>query len=306
MRRSIGAVVGVIVLMLARGVTAQDSIAGIKELYESAAYEDALSAIDRLSSDTPHTPDLPTVELRRYRALCLLALDRVSDAERVVEELIAENPQYRPEPQASPRWVSAVARVHSRLAPPLVQSRYTAAKRHFDQKEFAPAAADFEQALSLLDNPMLEPSVVDSLSDVAMLSRGFLELSRAAMRATATSVPRPASTMGTATAGLGGWIAQFTRYRVYSAVDSGITEPLVVNQDLPPWHTDLRSRFDGEIEVTITETGDVEAVVIRKPVHPLYDKALAEAATRWKYEPARKNGIPVRFRKTLRISLAPS
>jgi hypothetical protein len=72
-------------------------------------------------------------------------------------------------------------------------------KRHFDQKEFAPAAADFEMALTLLRNPILETSVVESLSDVATLSEGFLDLSRVAMARTPAPISsKPPSVAGAA------------------------------------------------------------------------------------------------------------
>jgi hypothetical protein len=43
--------------------------------------------------------------------------------------------------------------------------------------------------------------------------------------------------------------------------------------------------------------------VLQKPVHPLYDPTLVEAAKNWKYRPAVKNGAPIKFRQTLRVTV---
>ncbi len=47
---------------------AQDAVSQVRELYAAAAYEDALSAVDRLKAETL----APALELDRYQALCLI------------------------------------------------------------------------------------------------------------------------------------------------------------------------------------------------------------------------------------------
>jgi hypothetical protein len=303
MRTAVMSVVLIGLLSAARSGSAQDAVAAIKDLYESAAYEDALSAIDKVSADTPLTGPRST-ELRKYRALCLLALTRTADAERVIDAMLLDNPQYRPDPQESPRWISAVNRGRSRVAPVLIRNRYAEGKRHFDKQEFAPATTDFELVLQLLDDPALDRSTVESLADVGTLSRGFLDLSRAAAPppartpATTSSVKPPPARGASTTAVTGSGSPSF-----YTATDQGVTLPVVVRQDLPPWRTDIRGRFEGELDVLISETGNVESAQLRKAVHPLYDSVLLAAAQAWKYQPAMKNGVPVKFRKTLSINL---
>jgi hypothetical protein len=85
-------IMSVVVLMLLVGIgslSAQDSVTTIKDLYEAAAYEDALAALDRLPSETSARPNVPRrTELRTYRALCLLALARTEAAVQVIEDLI--------------------------------------------------------------------------------------------------------------------------------------------------------------------------------------------------------------------------
>src|SRR3954451_6175653 len=82
--------------VLALAVTApvfaqQDPLQSVKDLYASAAYEDALSAVVRLDAATPNA------EAEQYRAFCLVALGRVDEADQVVQELLTARPEYRPD-----------------------------------------------------------------------------------------------------------------------------------------------------------------------------------------------------------------
>ena len=55
-----------------------------------------------------------------------------------------------------------------------------------------------------------------------------------------------------------------------------------------------RAEFRGAIEVDIDERGLVVGAEIAEPIHPLYDGLLLRAARDWQYEPARRNGQPVK------------
>jgi Gram-negative bacterial TonB protein C-terminal len=278
---------------------AQDDVSPVRELYEAAAFEDVLATTERIpaavSSDTRAT------ELRKYRALSLLALERNAAAEEVVEEMIVIDPRYRPDPQDSPRWKEAVEHAVSKIAPTLIRSRYMEGKRHFDQSEFMLATAEFDIVLTLLDNPALDRSVAASMTDIRTLSQGFLDLARSATAKTeAVPVDVPA---GTPPVVLPGWIGQFTRFTIYTSGDAGVMPPVAVRQDLPEWPRQLRGSFEGELHVTVSETGAVESAVLRRPLHALYDSVLLEAAKTWKYQPAVKNGSPVKFRQVLKVTI---
>jgi hypothetical protein len=304
MRRWITSLVSVMLVVVVGHLAAQDSATMIRELFEAAAYEDALAEIDRLPWVNPRSTDPRATELLTYRALCLLALARTEAAEEAVEDLFGKDPLYRPNAQASPRWVEAVDHVRSKVAPALVRSRYAVAKRHFDQQEFALAVDDFEILLTFLDNPALGSSVVQSLSEVRTLSQGFLDLSRSAIAMKVKAVP-VAVASGTPPVVLAGWIGQFMRFTVYTSADTGVSEPVIVRQDLPPWLTKVRGHFEGELHVVISEFGNVESVVLREPIHPLYNRTLLDAAKNWQYEPAMKNGARVKFRETLKVTVGP-
>jgi len=51
----------------------------------------------------------------------------------------------------------------------------------------------------------------------------------------------------------------------------------------------------------ISEDGRVEEAVIRQSINPAYDQLLLEAARRWKYRPALRAGVPVRYTKTILV-----
>ena len=57
------------------------------------------------------------------------------------------------------------------------------------------------------------------------------------------------------------------------------------------------------IEVTIDESGAVESVVMRQPTSTVYDDLLLAEARKWQYTPAKKDGVPVKFRKMIQFTL---
>src|SRR6187549_2338270 len=88
-----------VTLALAPQVAAQDSLQAVKDLYASAAYEDALTAVAKIDS-----PAEPNVEAEQYRVFCLVALGRMDDAAQAVESVLTLQPEYRPNSSdASPR-----------------------------------------------------------------------------------------------------------------------------------------------------------------------------------------------------------
>jgi TonB family protein len=59
--------------------------------------------------------------------------------------------------------------------------------------------------------------------------------------------------------------------------------------------------WQGLLEVVIAESGEVLSARLLEPFHPAYDEQLLKAARAWKYRPAQKNGMPVRFLKLIGI-----
>jgi len=57
--------------------------------------------------------------------------------------------------------------------------------------------------------------------------------------------------------------------------------------------------------LVIDETGAVETVTLAEPIWPAYDAALVQAARKWRYQPGRKDGKPVKFKRVLDINVDP-
>ena len=58
-------------------------------------------------------------------------------------------------------------------------------------------------------------------------------------------------------------------------------------------------RSTGILDVVIDETGGVVDATMRQSMNSSFDTLLVRTARRWKYRPAMKDGVPVRFVKTL-------
>lgn len=280
-----------ILLLSSASAAAQDSLAPVRNLYESAAYEEALTAIGRLKSNA----DLGgVVEIDRYRALCLIALGRSAEADQAIARIVTLDPLYQPAAaDASPRVRAAFAAVRHRVLPAVVRSLYASAKAAYDRKAFAEAADGLDKTVRVIDT--LKGSDPE-LGDLRMLASGFLDLSKAAI---AKPAPAPAPTP-----------AQVVEVPVALAPAAPLPFSNVAakRQDLPQVPFSLaatKGQYRGTVEVDINEAGNVVGARVIKSVHVLYDPLLLVAAREWKYEPARINGRPTAVRKRVEVVLKP-
>ena len=62
----------------------------------------------------------------------------------------------------------------------------------------------------------------------------------------------------------------------------------------------------GKLEVVIDETGAVESAMMTGSVTPTYDAMVLPRPRAWRYRPATVNGTPVKFRKTVQITIKPT
>ncbi len=264
----------------------------IRALYEGASYEDAMRALEA-AEDTPIMRGEQHQLLLQYRALCQLALDRQSDAEKTVEQILSANPLHQPAPEVPPRLLTVFERVRARIVPALIQEQYAAAKTLFDNRQFVEAASGFERVVQL--GSSVARSERDGIGDLSTLASGFLELSRA--RAAEASPDRTGAAN-----------------HVFTSLDQDVAPPVPIRQDMPPWRPPPRRALaagsanvrQGSLDLLIGPTGDVQDAVITTSVDPRYDAALAQAAKGWKYRPAMKNGVAVNYRRTVIIRLVSS
>src|SRR5215510_5519570 len=159
-----------------------------KELYRSAAYDEALGVLDTIRA-TAQSKE--TLEVSEYRVFCLVALDRKDEARNAIATLISANPFYElSETQASPRVRAVFTEVRKSLLPSLVQSAYTQAKAAFDRKD-PESAAGFERVLTLLRDPDVASNT--DLGDLTVVAAAFRDLSAARELAAAAPAPAPAA-----------------------------------------------------------------------------------------------------------------
>ncbi|MEO5897309.1 MAG: energy transducer TonB [Vicinamibacterales bacterium] len=274
------------------------SLTAARELYASARYDEALVVLNGLKPAAgPATADLKTIE--QYRSLCLLALGRAEEAESAIAAVVTVDPFFAPtESEASPRVRSAFSDVRLKLLPGIAAARYEAAKLAFDRKEHANAERMFRELVTLLDDQQMN----GRLPDMRVLAAGFLQLAIAA--AAPPPEPKPAPKAEPAAPAAASSPVPVVP-RIYGSDDAGVVAPGIIRQEVPNVPASIygMTRERGLLEVTIDEQGRVVAMVLRLAIHPMYDKLLLNAVRDWKYRPATMNGVPVRFRKVVQITL---
>lgn len=169
-----------------------DPLSAARAAYLATEYEEALTLLSSVSSAGARD------EADVYRALCLLALGRMSDVEQVLQTLVARSPSYRmSESEVPPRLIALFSEVRRRRAQTQVTGAYAGAKAAFDAGRFADASSQFNAVLSMLaaEGALLNPN--DPMTrDLPQLAKGFreladAELARAKAAAAAAAVPPP-------------------------------------------------------------------------------------------------------------------
>jgi len=311
---------------------AQDPLSAAKDLYASAAYEDALSTLSRIEADTAAPERSRQVD--EYRAFCLYALGRTREAESVAEAMIRKQPLARLDAaDASPRLESMFSDVRKRLLPSLIREQFRAARTAIDQKSFTTAEPQLAEARLMIVEAGKLGVTDDGLGDLSVLVDGFLELIQTADRRPAlqaeavvasNTVAAPAATRPTtaapspAAASRQGVTSQTAppasrpasassaaaAASVYTIDDEGVTPPLTLQQRMPPMPPQLQTiaravHARGLLDVVIDETGRVVDARIRRSLNTTFDPLVLRNARDWKYRPAVKDGVPVRFVKTI-------
>jgi hypothetical protein len=290
MKAAICAIALIVFVGLQVSVHAEGSLAAARELYASAAYDDALTMLNGLASAADAPDDKQSIDL--YRTLCLVALGRTSDADRAIEAMVQRDPLYRASADdLSPRLRSAFDDVRKRLLPSIIQKEYADAKAAFDKKDFAVAAAGFDGVLKGIADPDIAAvAAVPPLSDLRTLAAGFKDLSVKSTPAPPAPEPKPARALRS----------------MYSADDAGVLAPVAIEQRVPKYPAAVVKPATGVIELVIDETGAVQSEMMRVSIDPTFDRLVLSAAAKWRYRPAMVDGVPVKFMKRLSISVAPS
>lgn len=91
--------------------------------------------------------------------------------------------------------------------------------------------------------------------------------------------------------------------RLYTSADAGVTEAILVKPYLPlRAHPDIPDTALGVLEVVVDARGLVESVHLKSPANRYREKWWLFTAKDWRFEPARKNGTPVRSLKRILLT----
>ncbi len=294
----------------------QDPLDAARDLYASAAYEEALSTLSRLSEGGESAP-ASARQVEEYRAFCLFALGRRAEAESVAESLIRREPLAALEAaDASPRLEAMFIGVRKRILPGLIRDQYRALRGLLDQKQYAAAEPRLAEAQRMLTEAERLGAWDAGLADLSVLVDGFLTLSRAHV---ATGTPAPVATAAIAPpprSAVAGPSEHTTAVsieapggtRTYSVEDENVTPPVPIQQRSPILPIELLTilrtqRGPTILSLTIDETGRVLKTDVRVSVNTRYDNLLVNAAGNWRYTPALRNGVPVRYQKTVVVTI---
>ena len=158
---------------------------------------------------------------------------------------------------------------------------------------------------------MADPDAVQAasqqpLSDIRTLAVGFHDLSVSAIpppplpaAPIAAMAPKPAAAAPAAAS------VPVPERRVYTMMDANVVPPLAIAQELPKYPGDVLVPRTGQIELVINEAGVVETASIKQSVTPKYDEMELAAARTWRYRPATMNGMPVKYRKIISVTVKP-
>ncbi len=275
---------------------ADDPVDEAKRLYLSAAYDAALAALSNL----PPSVDLDEVD--KYRALCMLGLNRQQDAQEIVQRLVTRRPLAKLDEGDSPKLLAMFKEARTRVIPTAARSLYVSAKDNFEKGQVKTAVAQFHDVIALVAEA--DGTSDAALGDVKILAEGFSKLaeqllaqetaaSNKAEAAAAARAPEPAPP---------------TPAQVFDAAATDVVPPIAIAQAMPEWNppTGFQSKnYTGTLELVIDEHGVVTGAALVTPVNITYDQLLLSAAKRWRYRPAQRAGQPVKYRKAISIVLTP-
>jgi TonB family protein len=281
---------------------AQDPLTKAKALYHNAAYQDALTVL---------AGEEASLEVHQYRTLCLLALGQVAAAQREIAIIVATDPFFVPDStEFPPRLIAMFKETRRGLLPEAVQRAFNEAKILYRDGALERARKRFDDVRRLLDDAAISDDA--ELKSMRLVVDGYSDLLSPVSTASPAAPAAPsAPTTDSKVLAAGPPAAAVARTSAVSTPQVVIksTPPVVINQTLPQWRptndASATRAYSGAVKVTISAEGRVTSAVMQRRIHPLYDRAVMEAATRWSYRPATLDGKPVTSEKTVEIELAP-
>jgi hypothetical protein len=182
-------------LTVPAAVRAQDELGGAKTLYVNASYEEALTVLDKQAASAGAS-GAKAAELQHFRALCFIALGRLTEADQAIALSVSADPFAVPDTsELSPRVASVFTAARARLLPEVARAELNEGRQLMQKGDAAGANRRFEAVTRLLSEPGLAGRA--DLSDLTMAATAFSELTKAqiaqaAAAAAAAAAPAPA------------------------------------------------------------------------------------------------------------------
>ena len=258
----------------------------VRDLYASAEYDQALSAIG----------DSQDPAAQQYRALCLLALGRQADAETALERLIAAAPEFTLSAEdMPPRFITLFAQQRREIVPGVLRKLFAEAREDYRAKAFDRALPQFKRVLALSSEP--EVRSVAGVDDLRLLAESFIDV------ATASEAPRPEAVASASAPPVAAPPAAAA-----AAVRRAATPPVAVRQEMPRWPagTPVRTALSGSVRIRINSSGRVTSAVMVRNIEPRYDARVLAATHFWEYTPATENDVPVEAESVVEININPT
>lgn len=285
------------------GFAADEPLSDAKALFAAASFDSALAALERLDAANAAQP-----EALEYKALCLLALGRPADAQKITETLVTTVPTFAPaEEDLSPRFFQLLTDTRRRIVPTVARRLFADAREQFRAKKTADAQRAFEEVMTLAGDRVWRETA--EAEDLRTLASGFLDL-LAGVPAPAPAPP-PASAPAPKAAAepppaAPAVVPPASRAVTASAL-AQVEAPVAIRQTMPKWvapdRVSAMRTFHGAIKLRIGADGHVVDASIGTATHPDYDKLLLDVARTWLYKPAMRNGQPIEVEKVVEFYL---
>jgi len=159
----------------------------------------------------------------------------------------------------------------------------------------------FDEVLALLDDRDVDQT--STLTDLRAVASAFRDLAKAvAAAAPSAGDARPAQPPTLPQEPL-------PQNIIYTSADTDVTPPVAQSQRMPMWRPssmESTKEFKGALRLLIDESGAVISATMPATTRAAYDQMLIRAARDWKFLPAQKQGMPVRYLKLIEIQLKPT
>ncbi len=212
----------------------------------------------------------------------------------------------RPKPL---RAVSSAVEIQppvSTRIPSIAEREFGRARELFDRKEYAAAADGFQRVITILSVGELSPSssaLRSTANEMAAASQAALVVRDQPVTTVRQESVITPEAVQPAASGHAPAADVPPDPHVYMAGDEGVIEPSPLKQYIPPQPAPgVRPSDLSVLELLIDSRGSVESVHLQNPKNRFRDEWWLSAAKAWQFQPASKDGRPVKFLERILIT----